>query len=337
MILKRILLSLFWLVFVASLVLYAAAFMSYDAASAIDRKVCIGVRGLLAGITNVFPFSFFELLLLLSLPIIVLTVLYMAKGRVRIASVISVLTLVPSLYILTLGISYSKQTIADTYSSNVTNEEMYLAAEHISARLAELDGYTESSLEEVSLSLTDAYRDFAEGSDIGFSALPRPKPVFLSKALSRLGILALYSFMTGEVNINTDIPKYMIPFTVGHEYAHALGANGEAESDFISFLVCVGSGDEYLEYSALVTALEYILSDIYALDSKMYKDLYRMLPDQVISDMQEYSLWAHEYSHSFVKSTSDKINSVYLNAVDPSGADAYSALTRYVTNYFISA
>ena len=81
------------------------------------------------------------------------------------------------------------------------------------------------------------------------------KPIIFSQMLSRLGIYGFYSFLTGEVNINTEIPQVTVPSCIAHEYAHSQGFSREGEAEFLAYLVCRESDSDLIKYSGNISAL----------------------------------------------------------------------------------
>jgi hypothetical protein len=243
------------------------------------------------------------------------------------------------LYVLTLGISYKSSVGFNEYKGRADVEDIVCAANILTAEIGEMYEARKDvpTLPEIAEKLSESYNKILHACGVKDVYLPKPKPLILSSLMNRLGILALYSFPTGEVNVNKDIPEYMIPFTLAHEYAHTLGAAGEAEANFLAFLACRASDSAYIRYSGNLSVLEYFLNDIAQNDRQMYKEVYKNLPSFALSDISLYREYYKKYSSSLLFGASDKINSAHLNTWDPNGSSSYSMVTVYVTHYLISA
>ena len=82
----------------------------------------------------------------------------------------------------------------------------------------------------------------------------RPKQVVLSVPMTYLGITGIYFPFTAEANVNVNIPAYELPATMAHEMAHAKGVSQEGEANLTSYVLCLRSENDYLQYSGLMNA-----------------------------------------------------------------------------------
>ena len=127
------------------------------------------------------------------------------------------------------------------------------------------------------------------------------------------------------------------PFTVAHEYAHLLGAASEAEANFLAYLACEASENQYIYYSGSLSALEYLLSDIRKIDVEMYTEVYKTLPQNAKDDLEASRIFFERYKGSFLYRMADRLNSAHLEISDSHGAYSYSVFSRYVTHHLLSA
>ena len=86
-------------------------------------------------------------------------------------------------------------------------------------------------------------------------------------------ISGVYTFFTGEANINVNFPDYTTPFTSAHELSHQRGIGPEDEANFMAFLVCIESDDTYIKYSGYMEVFEYVISALYKTDKDKYYSL----------------------------------------------------------------
>ena len=186
---------------------------------------------------------------------------------------------------------------------------------------------------DISSELARIYSSFHDVHGYKGKIFPRPKEILFSNGLSYMGTLAFYSFPTGEVNMNTEIPDYMLPFTLAHEYAHYVGIASERDANFMAFLACVNSNNRYVRYSGLLSGLEYLLCDIYIFDKEIYKSILSLLPERAISDMRLYKEYSEKYKNSFIFTTSDNLNSAHLNIWDENGRHSYSGVSQLIVDY----
>lgn len=167
---------------------------------------------------------------------------------------------------------------------------------------------------------------------------PNPKPVLMSKLLSRFNLLGVYAPLTIEANYNADATDYLLPFTVCHELSHLRGFMREDEAGFIAYLACMGSGSAEFRYSGTLNALTYVLNALYeVLDSDSYGEFYRSLPEQVQRDFQQNRLYWAQYEGKAAE-FSDAVNDIYLKAnAQVEGVRSYGRMVDLLLAYYREA
>ena len=329
-------------IFVLSQLLMLLSEISNSLADSINRNVCVYVRGFISAITSILPFSIFELVILLSPIAVIFAVAYIIRSEKRIhrrfLALLSLISLLPSLYVFNLGISYNTTGIRLEYGE-VGNDDLVSAARLLSERISTCapDENEAKSLADYRENFTKNYPEICHGYGLRMINLPKLKPLLTSKLMCSIGTLAFYSYPTAEININTDIPGYMQPFTVAHEYAHLLGAASEAEANFLAYLACEASENQYIYYSGSLSALEYLLSDIRKIDTEMYTEVYKSLPQNAKDDLDASRIFFERYKGSLLYRMADRLNSAHLEISDSHGAYSYSVFSRYVTHHLLSA
>ncbi|MBR7099038.1 MAG: DUF3810 domain-containing protein [Clostridia bacterium] len=180
----------------------------------------------------------------------------------------------------------------------VSADELFQTATILSEQLNELSdelifaGDASSSVmpysySEMNQKLMDAYQTYTADHDFPDHFYSRVKPVMLSRPMSYTHITGVYSFFTGEANINVHFPDYTVPFTAAHELAHQRGVAREDEANMIAFLVCMESEDAYIRYSALLSVYEYVASALYSADRALYVSVYQTLPTEVMPHLKQ--------------------------------------------------
>lgn len=322
------------LLFFVSVLLFELSFLSAKIADALNGSVCTPFRNALSAITSVLPISVFETAVLASPIAIFFAVKYTVCGGAlykRFITVLSLLSLLFSGYVLTLGIAYNSRSYVTDFRRSSDLDELVSSAEKLSVALRELDGVSGTaapSLAELRAELSDAYSQLLRKR----ISLSRPKPLTMSGAASCMGTLAMYSFPTGEVNINTDAPEYMLAFNLAHEYAHSLGVACEGEANFLAYLVCRVAKNKEIRISGNLVALEYILSDIKKSDREKYTFIYNSLPEYAKGYITEYYNYRKE-NISPIYRAADRVNFAHLEAVDKYGGASYSVFSSYVAAY----
>ena len=311
-----------------------------ESAALFIGRVSFCVRIALALLTNIFPYSLFEGILLFSPLLISFAVIYPLWGakqvfKKRVLRVLSIFLFVSSLYILTFLIpnNITDSKIEEDNRNDLGSEDLNKAASILINNISNLCGSEE---------MDSAYgiydRIFYEVTlKKGYNLInvyPRIKTAFFSGILSKMNILALYSPFTGEIILNSKIPQYIAVFTVAHEYAHYLGAESEADASFLAFLSLYSSDNDYLSYSASLVALEYIMSDLYLLDSGLYSEIYEKIPTYASLDIKQYYEF-YKNNQGIVSDISDKANSAHTDIIHGDGHGGYSDVSYIIAEYLL--
>ena len=149
-------------------------------------------------------------------------------------------------------------------------------------------------------------------------------------------ISGVYTFMTGESNINTNYPDFLMPFTMAHEMAHQRGIAREDEANFVAFLVCISSDDAYIRYSGYANLANYITSALYSADSSKYIDLMsHYLPIEIAKEFAAYSNFFEKYRESTASSVTGAVNNVFLQSQGQSaGTKSYGLVVDLAVAYY---
>ena len=338
----------------ASVFVYALARLSPSFADFINSTVSVFVRRVLGAVSGIFPFSFFELLLILLIPIAALIVFIGIRlgtdkrSRVRyILALLSVISLIASSYVYTLGVAYQTEPLADKLGienrADIEPDELYATALFIRDKVNEyapsiefrdgesIMGY---STDELSEKLCDAYDAFLGDYPIFKNYNSRVKPVLFSTVMSDAGITGIYSFFTGEANVNIEYPDCDLPFTAAHELAHARGFGRENEANFLAFLACSYSDDNYIRYSGYLNLYSYLASALSRADKEKYKDVMAGLSERAISDIRASAEVTRAHSDSLLGKINDKANDIYLKSNGTDGTVSYGYVVRLAVAYY---
>lgn len=149
-------------------------------------------------------------------------------------------------------------------------------------------------------------------------------------------ISGVYTFFTGEANVNVNYPDFNTPFTMAHEMAHQRGIAREDEANFVAFLVCMESDDEYIRYSALTNMLQYMGNALYSADSSLYSKLYgSYYPDNVKAEFRAYSTFFDKYRDSGVSNVVENVNDTFLGSQGQThGTRSYGLVVELFTSYY---
>lgn len=160
--------------------------------------------------------------------------------------------------------------------------------------------------------------------------LANPKPLQLSKLMTRLGVSGYYIPYTGEATYNDLTPASELPFVIAHEKAHQRGYARENEADFIAFVVCIEAANPYVQYSGYL----YALRELANADPEGFSGLSASLEPGPTSDLQNSrDFWANE-AHPTLSLLANYINDAHLRANRvPSGIGNYDEDAELIVRY----
>lgn len=316
-----------------------------------------GVRWTLAHITNFLPFSLAEMVIML-LPLIVCLLFYFCvyfcrseneKGYTRyLCFLLSVLSIFYSLFVLTLAPGYKGSSLADKLSleqKDVSADELYDTSVWLSSKVSEYideisfeeGGFSlmPYSLDTMNEKLNNAYAKLAKEYKFISKLRSDLKFVILSEPMTYTHISGVYTFYTGEANLNVNFPDYTLPYTAAHELAHQRGTAPENEANFVAFLACMASDDPYIEYSGYLNMLEYCMSALYQADSSRYGEFYSTLERKVVGELYAYSAFYDKYRENVVADVSGTINDTYLQIQgQTAGSRSYGLVVDLAVAYY---
>jgi len=185
-----------------------------------------------------------------------------------------------------LGIGYEKYTVKElvqlgNYFVDKTNA--------LKLKQPKVPTYKIIDLEKTS---AEAYNLMEKKNPLFRYSHPCLKAVLSPWVISKVGIEGYYAPLSGEANMNTNLPDFVKPYVSCHEIAHQLGIAYEDEANLLGYLTASNSPDLNYQYSANYEMLRYILFEIRMKSPDDYKILYDKLLPQVITDFKsEKEFW----------------------------------------------
>lgn len=346
----------FYAIACVSVLLYLGFLCSPSFADFFNRRIGSVFRAVLAYLTGWIPFSLAEFLLIL-LPVILVSVSvygirrYASSWRnvgIFCASMVSVAALVFSIFTVGFAAGYRGRTLDEKLgipTGDVTAQQLYETALILIERIEEdqtnvfFSSETDFSImpygyEEMNERLLEAYDSVCEEYSFVQRLHSRLKPVMLSRAMSYTHITGVYTFFTGEANLNVAFPDYTLPFTAAHELAHQRGIARENEANFMAFLVCERSEDAYLRYVGNANLLEYVLSALYRASPTLYTQAYMRVPSAVRGEMAAFSEFFETYRDSVAGEVSEAMNDTFLTMHGTEGTRSYGMVVDLAVAYF---
>ena len=346
-----------YLSLIPTAIVYLIARLSPAFSDFFNRYISQPLRLLYAKLTNFLPFSLAEGLLIL-LPVLLGFLLWHAVRKrtatrrhvlVYTAEILSIAVLLLVIFVWNFCVGYYTSPLdsedkLDLQRTEVSAQQLYETAlilvDKVNTHAAQVQyRYDDFSVmpyshDEMNRKLMAAYKDFCAEYDFMDTFGSRVKPVMLSEAMSYTHITGVYSYFTGEANLNVVFPDYSLPYTAAHELAHQRGIARENEANFIAFLVCIRSDDAYLRYSGYLNLYEYVASALYHADPELYNDARSRLVTPVRQELRAYSAFFDKYRESTVSEVSGAINNSYLQLQGTEGTRSYGLVVDLAVAYY---
>ncbi len=348
--------KIIFLLAILSAGLYLGFTLNSDFAEFFNRTVSPVGRFLLATLTAWIPFSLAEGLILMLLPVLILLVViayrnYCDSWRntlVYLGILASAVCVIFVLFVFNFAAGYYAPSLdkkLELDRTAVSAEELYDTAKILRDEIAALeeeilflpsgDSSMLMSHSEMNETLMNAYQKASEKYDFIDDFYSLVKPVMLNEPMSYTHITGVYTFFTGEANLNVNFPDYTLPFTAAHELAHQRGIAREDEANFVAFLVCMESDDPYIRYSAYLNIYEYVASALYSADPDGYFEIRATLPDTVKAEQAAYSAFFDQYRDNIVADISQATNDAYLKGQGASaGTRSYNMVVDLTVAYY---
>ena len=342
------------IILLLSTIIYIVAINDAEFADCIDETASATVRELLATLSNPFPFSLFEGLIIL-LPVILIALIirgirrgFNIRSSLRVVfSLVGVISLLLSSYIFTLGVGYRTTSLSEKTGiedkADIPTDELYRVTLIVRDEVNRYAGLVKQeqlhsampySIDEMNNKLMSAYDVMNEEYNIVRCFDSSVKPVYFSTVMSDLRIMGIYSFFTGEANVNVEYPDYCLPFTAAHELAHQRGISRENEANFVAFLVTVAADDDFIKYSGYLNLYEYLSSALYRADKDLYQEVANGLCDEAKNDMRASNEVYLAHKDSFLGELNEKINDRYLQLNGTPGNVSYGYVVRLAVGYY---
>ena len=149
-----------------------------------------------------------------------------------------------------------------------------------------------------------------------------------------LGFTGYYNPFTGEAQVNTTVPQFLLPSITTHEMAHQLGYAKENEANFVGFLAASASDDPGVRYSTYLDIFIYANSQLRLFDSSLANASLQKLLPEVKSDIATWRKFnlAHQ---SFLEPAIRWLYGNYLRLnQQPQGMRSYNEVVSMLIAYY---
>lgn len=160
------------------------------------------------------------------------------------------------------------------------------------------------------------------------------KPSLFSDLISFMGVTGYYNPFTSEAQINKNIPIFTYPFVACHEISHQMGIASEDEANFIGFLICLKSDDNFIKYSAYFEIYLYIIKELKKHDRLKAEKIIENLSPLVKKDIIELQNYYQKH-----KSILDDISSIFYDKYlkinhQKEGIKSYNNVVNLIIEYY---
>ena len=327
-------------------------------ANMIHNTVGAGIRAVMSTVTSWIPFSIAEVLLILS-PVLVFLICFVMVRRLHRSLIdgiryfvgfLSVMSLVFTVLVFGYNASFYGDSVEEKVGierENLSKEQLYETAVLLIDAIREdipYITYPENSYSEMSFSyaqmnekLNEAYQTLCEKYSSFQSLYANTKPVMLSEPWTYTHISGVYTFFTGEANVNVNYPDFIVVSSAAHEMAHQRGVGKEDEANFVAFLVCSLSDDPYVRYSGYADVLNDVLIQLSSADATLYRRAYEYMPQELREEYIAYSVFFDKYRENVAATVSTTVNNAYITSHNqPQGVKSYGLVVDLVAAYMLN-
>lgn len=341
-----------------SAVIYAVFCISEPFAEFYNFHVSSVFRWMFAKISGICNFSIVEMLVFLSPVILIYVIIFAVKCAKRgtfqvlrmFVAVLAVACYVWISFVNLFAAGYRAVPIAEKMglnTENISEYELAMTMLHITEKINELCEENDFAVnekgstvlldnyDEVSRKVVSAYDTVKDEYGVVQNMKTRVKPIILSRYMTYTHISGIYTFYTGEANINTNFPDYIVVSTIAHEMAHQRGIAPEDEASFIGYLALINSDDPYLQYCGYMDVYSYISNALYKTGSESWTACRNCLCDEASAELRAYTDFFEEYSDNAAHDVAESVNNSYLQSQGTEGTVAYDLVTELVTAYTV--
>ena len=309
-----------------------------------------GIIKVLAGVTSIFPFALFEILIVgLVIWFIFTLIRAIIKARmVRwltgvLLSVCILVTAFVSIWGLNyyappmderLGLERRQYTVeelteatkyyrdmANTLSSQVKRGADGVMVEYDFAKLSDAagEGYE---------TLAQRY-DCFDGSTVGV------KKLISSPLMGKIGTTGVFLCLTGESTVSTTTHAASMPFTMCHEIGHRMAFAREDEANFAGFLACAANERPEFRYSGYYAAFRYCYNALYDADPSAAAAVWSGVSENVATDWGASVVHYEAIRSETASEVSDAVYDTYLKSFSvESGVQSYGEVTDLLLAWY---
>ncbi len=153
------------------------------------------------------------------------------------------------------------------------------------------------------------------------------KPTLYSYFMERIGIEGYYNPFTGEGQINSYLPAFLLPFTICHEMAHQAGIAAEGDANLMSYAICTACDNPTFKYSAYLNIWIYANRRLARRDSNLAKSFELELNGLTRKHLDTIELLSIKYQNIAAHYSSDMYDNYLKMNKQKEGIKSYGSVT----------
>lgn len=340
--------SKFIVVLVIALLIYLFGFFPTLVQKYYSTGFYLYISSILRFISSIFPFAIGDIIYALLIGFVLYKIVRFYKQRKslkrqdRILVPLQVLSFFLLLYIIfkiVWGLNYSRPSISEELgigSEKYNVKELVVLGDYfiqktnnLKLKQGKIPAYMIKELESKS---AEAYLLMSRKNKLFQYQNPCLKSVLNSWLISKIGIEGYYAPLSGEANMNMNLPDFVKPYVSCHEIGHQLGIAYEDEANLLGYLTASNSPDVNYQYSANYEMLRYILFEIRMKSPDDYKILYLKLLPQVLADFKTEKEFWRKYNGDMFGYMDAAFDSFLKLNNQKKGIDSYQDIVIWLWN-----
>ncbi|TBO43884.1 DUF3810 domain-containing protein [Pedobacter kyonggii] len=335
-------------ILVIALIIYIFGFFPTLVQKYYSTGFYLYISSILRFISSIFPFAIGDIIYALLIGFVLYKIVRFYKQRKslkrqdRILVPLQVLNFFLLLYIIfktVWGLNYSRPSISEELGIGnekynvkelvVLGDYFIQKTNNLKLKQGKIPAYTIKELESKS---AEAYLLMSRKNKLFQYQNPCLKSVLNSWLISKIGIEGYYAPLSGEANMNMNLPDFVKPYVSCHEIGHQLGIAYEDEANLLGYLTASNSIDVNYQYSANYEMLRYILFEIRMKSPDDYKLLYLKLLPQVLADFRTEKEFWRKYNGDMFGYMDAAFDSFLKLNNQKKGIDSYQDIVIWLWN-----
>jgi len=299
-------------------------------------------------ISSIFPFAIGDIIYALLIGFVFYKIFRFYKQRKSLKKtdrifvplqVLNFFLVLYTIFKIVWGLNYSRPSVSEELgigNEKYNLKELVLLGDYfvqktnnLKLKQGKIPAYTIKKLEVKS---SEAYSLMSQKNHLFRYQNPCLKSVLNAWIISKIGIEGYYAPLSGEANMNMNLPDFVKPYVSCHEIGHQLGIAYEDEANLLGYLTASNSSDVNYQYSANYEMLRYILFEIRMKSPDDYKILYSKILPQVLADFKTEKEFWRKYNGDMFGYMDAAFDSFLKLNNQKKGIDSYQDIVIWLWN-----